>query len=398
MKSKLGQLLSAIGLPQTELSREAGLSKSYLSRLSSERPLKPATATYLAIKKALIDHHEADLQVFLAVKHGLGKALDEYFFPPRHGMGFFLKPESKGFVLSLSGPSLSFFREALSALSPLLRKDPSSKVRVLLPPDYGKIVYSLSEAFFFLFLEGRVSFFVSEKDPPLFALLGRRLVLGNEYRGKEVFHFLEIDAPTRSFYESYFLVPGKALYRREREFIKAYRPFLASLRRSRRGFFLLENPSCLYMGEAVFSSFSSVLDDQVSSLLEASREAFRGMKKTLAIRLEGLSYKINRSDPLVNLLSGSECPLKESEYRAYLSGLPSLSGRSCSLFRLRNTIFSSIVVLDDLVVIFPRRYAIKEASIIFDDPLVVKAFQANCRKEIRLERLKKRDLLAVLPI
>ena len=62
------------------------------------------------------------------------------------------------------------------------------------------------------------------------------------------------------------------------------------------------------------------------------------------------------------------------------------------------TIFSSFVILDSLVAIFPRRYAIKEASIIFDDPLVVKAFQANCRKEIRLERLKKKDLLAVLPV
>ena len=396
MKSKLGELLSAIGVPLTELARETGLSKSYVSRLASERPLKPDTATYLAIKKALIDYHEADLQVFFAAKHGLAKSLDEYFFPPRHGIGSFLEPEGKGFIVSLSGSSFSFLREVLSALSPFLRKDPSSKVRVLLPPDYGKIVYSLSEAFFFLFLEGRLSFFVSEKDPPLFALLGRRLVLGNEHRGKEVFHFLEIDAPTRSFYESYFLVPGKALYRREREFMKAYRPFLVSLRKSRRGFFLLENPSCLYMGEAVFSSFSSRLDDRVSSLLEASREAFRGMKKTLAIRLEGLSYKMNRSDPIVNLLSGSECPLKEGEYRSYLSGLPSLSGRSCSLFRLRNTIFSSIVVLDDLVVIFPRRYAIKETPVLFDDPFVVKAFQDNCRKDIRLERLKKEDLQSAI--
>ena len=121
-------------------------------------------------------------------------------------------------------------------------------------------------------------------------------------------------------------------------------------------------------------------------------------KKPWTIWLDGLSCKMNKSDLLVNLLSGSERPLSEEEYRAYLSGLPSLSGRSCSLFRLRNTIFSSIVILDSLVAIFPRRYAIKEASIIFDDLLVVKAFQANCRKEIRLERLKKKDLLAVLPV
>ena len=239
---------------------------------------------------------------------------------------------------------------------------------------------------------------MSDSEPPSFAIVGNRLVLGNANRGKKVFHFLEVDGPTRSFYESYFLSPEKGLYLQEHDFAVAYSRFLAGLRSSDRGLFLLENPSFFYMGEHAFSSFASRLGEKTASLLESSRNPFRPIRKTLAIRLEGLSYKMNKSDPLVNLLSDSERPLTEEEYRAYLSGLPLLSGRSCSLFRLRNTIFSSIVILDNLVAIFPRRYAIKEASILFDDPLVVEAFQANCRKEIRLERLKKKDLLAVLPV
>lgn len=398
MKTKLGELLVGLSLPLTSLSKETGLSKSYLSRLASERSLKAYSSTYLRIKKALIEHHKSDLLVLFGSNHHLDKSLDNYFFPPRHGLASFLSPDGKGFVLSLSGSSFSFVREVLSSLSPILRKDRSAKVRILLPPDYGKEVYSLSEAFFFLFLEGRISFFLSDSEPPSFAIVGNRLVLGNANRGKKVFHFLEVDGPTRSFYESYFLSPEKGLYLQAHDFAVAYSRFLAGLRSSDRGLFLLENPSFFYMGEHAFSSFASRLGEKTASLLESSRNAFRPIRKTLAIRLDGLSYKMNKSDPLVDLLSGYERPLSEEEYRAYLSGLPSLSGRSCSLFRLRNTIFSSIVILDGLVAIFPRRYAIKEASIIFDDPLVVKAFQANCRKEIRLERLKKKDLLAVLPV
>ena len=398
MKTKLGELLVGLSLPLTSLSKETGLSKSYLSRLASERSFKAYSSTYLRIKRALIEHHKPDLQPFFGSNHRLDKCIDNYFFPPRHGLASFLSPDGKGFVLSLSGSSFSFVREVLSSLSPILRKDRSAKVRVLLPPDYGKEVYSLSEAFFFLFLEGRISFFLSDSEPPSFAIVGNRLVLGNANRGKKVFHFLEVDGPTRSFYESYFLSPEKGLYLQEHDFAVAYSRFLAGLRSSDRGLFLLENPSFFYMGEHAFSSFTSRLGEKTASLLESSRNAFRPIRKTLAIRLEGLSYKMNKSDPLVNLLSDSERPLTEEEYRAYLSGLPLLSGRSCSLFRLRNTIFSSIVILDSLVAIFPRRYAIKEASILFDDPLVVEAFQANWRKEIRLERLKKKDLLAVLPV
>lgn len=393
MVTKLGELLARLSVSLTLLSRETGLSKSYLSRLSNERALKPGTSTYLSIKKALIDYHGGDLRAFFGKSHGLEKSLDAYFFPPRHGISSFFDAPGSGFLLSLSSSSLSFVREVLSALSPALRKDRSSKVRVLLPPDYGKEVYSLSESFFFLFLEGRISFFLSEGEPPSFALVGNRLVLGHSNRGKQVFHFLEVDAGGRSFYEGYFLSKERTLYVREKNFFKAYGRFLPAMKETKRGFFLLENPSFLYMDERLFSSFSSRLSRKTFLLLEESREAFRGIgKKTLAIRLETLSYKMNRSDPVTDLLSGSERPLSEEEYRAYLSGLPALSGRSRSLFRLRNTIFSSIVILDNLVAIFPRRYAMNEASILFDDPLVVKAFQTNCRKEIRLERLKKKDL------